>query len=227
MKRKHTLTLLAPLVLFSSSHAASVLTGGHADAPGFGYDGGFEPHIHVGAGSIIDGVAISSDAEFEPDELIVAIPETSTVTVGSTTYYWLPEGHDDAEDAGAAHIGIGLEELDSADWVGSTVTISLLSFSGPGDFLLWQDDGFGGQIIFLDTANNITSFDRSLLSQSHSHFNWGFTEKGLFEIEFGISGTHVDDGFQSASGTYLFMVPEPSAALLGAFGALGLLRRRR
>lgn len=57
--------------------------------------------------------------------------------------------------------------------------------------------------------------------------NWGFTEKGIYELEFAISGTHVDDGLQSGSGVYTFeVIPEPSALLLGALGGLALLRRR-
>lgn len=220
--------------------AASLLTGGHIDGPAFGYISnadvtagptltqGFEPHYHNegGAdGAIIDGVRVTTDSEYEPDELIAVIPETSTITVSGTTYFWLPETESAAADNGTPFLGIGLEELALADWVGGTVTISLLSFSGPGDFLLWQDNGLGGANVFLDTANNIDSFN--LAPGSHTHFNWGFTKSAFFELELGISGTHVDDGAQSASASYFVMVPEPSSALLGASGGLALLRRRR
>jgi uncharacterized protein (TIGR03382 family) len=38
----------------------------------------------------------------------------------------------------------------------------------------------------------------------------------------------VTDGAKAATATYNFsVIPEPSSALLGAFGALALLRRRR
>ncbi|MCU0777184.1 MAG: choice-of-anchor M domain-containing protein [Akkermansiaceae bacterium] len=238
MKLKHT---LLPL-LFSSVpvQAASLVTGGHIDFPAFGYVSnaevtadptltqGFEPHIHNegGAdGAIIDGVRVEDDTEFEPDELIVVGRKSSTITVGSTTYFWLPETEAQAAAQGVPFVGIGLEELAVSDWVGGTVTLSLQSFSGPGEFLLWQDDGFGGENIFLDTANNIISF--TLTAGSHTHYNWGFTNEGLFDLGFGISGTHVDDGFQSGSATYTIAIPEPSAALLGTLGVLGLLRRRR
>jgi hypothetical protein len=210
--------------------AASLLTGGHIDGPAFGYDSedGFEPHYHNegGAeGAIIDGIRVTDETEYEPDELIVVVPVTSTVTVGPTTYFWLPEIESAAADNGAPFLGIGLEELTPEDWIGGTVTLSLLSFSGPGDFLLWQDDGIGGELIFLDTANNITSF--TLAAGSHTHFNWGFTDSAFFELEFGISGTHVADGFQQGSSGYFFMVPEPSSVVLGAIGVLVLMRRRR
>lgn len=168
---------------------------------------------------------MEDETEYEPDELILVGSETSTISVNSTTYFWLPETEQDAAAQGVPFVGIGLEELTAGDWVGGIVTITLLSFSGPGEFLLWQDDGFGGENIFLDTENNITSF--TLAAGSHTHFNWGFTEEGLFDLEFGISGTHVTDDFQSGSATYTFAIPEPSATLLGALGAIALLRRKR
>ena len=238
MKLKHTFPFL--LLTSAGVHGASVVTGGHIDFPAFGYVSnadvtldplltqGFEPHIHNegGAdGAIIDGVLVEDETEYEPDELILVGKNTSTITVDSTTYFWLPETEADATAQGVPFVGIGLEELMAGDWSGGTVSLSLESFSGPGEFLLWQDDGFGGANIFLDTANNITSFE--LAAGSHTHFNWGFTHEGVFDVEFGISGTHLVDGFQSGSATYTMVIPEPSAALLGALGALGLLRRRR
>ena len=41
------------------------------------------------------------------------------------------------------------------------------------------------------------------------------------------SGVTTNDTYTSSSGANLTLVPEPSAALLGAIGVLGLLRRRR
>ena len=224
MKLKPSLILLSALAL--PAEAASVITSGHIDAPGFGYvDGEFEPHLHASAGAVIDGVTISSDAEFEPDELIIAVPASSTITVGSTTYYWLPEDHQNAEDAGAPFVGFGLEELTDTDWSGGTVTITLLNFNGPGDFLLWQDDGLGGLNFFVDTANNQTSF--TLTAGSHSHFNWGFTDNATYSLEFQISGNHVTDGVKSASAGFTYMVPEPSSVLLGLAGMALMFRRNR
>ena len=209
---------------------ASYLTGGHIDGPAFGYVSadGFEPHFHNegGAdGAIIDGVRVTSETEYEPDELVIVVPSTSTTTVGTTTYFWLPENESDADAAGAPFLGIGLEELDPADWSGGTVTLRILDIRGPGQFLLWQNDEFSNPITFLDTAQDINSFSRE--AGSHTHFNWGFTADGVYEIDFGIEGTHTQDGFVSGSGTYTFMIPEPSSCLLGMLGALALARRRR
>jgi len=237
MKLKSLLTL--GLILPISAQAASLLTGGHMDGPAFGYVSnadvlldplltqGFEPHYHNHGdpdAAVVDGVAQSAESEYAPGDLIVVVPESSVTTSGSVSYYLLPETEQYASENGTPFLGIGIEELAPGDWVGGTVSLKLLSISGPGDFLLWQDDGFGGANMFFDSAGD--SF--TLAAGSHTHYNWGFTEKGIYELEFEISGNHVDDDFQSASGLYTFQViPEPTTTLLGAFGALALLRRRR
>lgn len=236
MKTKSLIAI--SLILPISSQGASLLTGGHIDGPAFGYVSiaeatldplltqGFEPHYHNHGdpdAAVIDGVAQSTESEYEPGDLIVVVPELSVTTLGATNYYWLPETEMDASANGTPFLGIGIEELAPGDWIGGTVSLKLVSIKGPGDFLLWQDDGFGGANVFFDSAGD--SF--TLSAGSHTHYNWGFTEKGIYELEFEISGTHVDDGLQSASGIYTFQVPEPSTAVLGAFASLVLLRRRR
>jgi surface-anchored protein len=237
MKLKSLLTL--GIALPFTAQAASLLTGGHIDGPAFGYVSnadvaldpmltqGFEPHFHNegGAnGAVVDGVVQVDESEFEPGDLIVVVPELSITTVNSTSYFWLPETEQAAANNGTPFLGIGLEELAATDWVGGTVSLKLLSITGPGDFLLWQDDGFNGANVFFDSVGD--SF--TLTAGSHTHYNWGFTETGTYGLEFEISGTHVDDGLQSGSAVYTFqVVPEPTTAVLGALGALALLRRRR
>ena len=233
--------LLTSWALSVSLPAASLLTGGHMDGPAFGYVSvadvtddpsltqGFEPHFHNegGAdGAVINGNAVTTESEYDPSDLVIVVPQTSTITVASTNYYWLPETEQDATDKGAPFLGLGLEELVETDWEDGLLTISLNSINGPGNFRLWQDDGLGGVNIFLD-SNDPSKSSFELLAGSHTHYNWGFTALGTYQLEFGISGTHVVDGLQSGSGTYTFLAPEPSTALLGALASIGLLRMRR
>ena len=157
--------------------------------------------------------------------MIVVVGLTSTTTLGATSYYWLPETETAAATNNVPFLGIGLEELNLADWSDGIVTLTLLNHVGPGKFRLWQDDGFGGAIDFIHTDGGAMSFN--IAAGTHTHYNWGFTELGIHELEFQISGTHVVYQFQSGAATYTFAVPEPSTALLGALGAVALLRRRR
>ncbi len=235
LKSLITLGIVIPL----TAQSASLLTGGHMDGPAFGYVShadflldsshgqGFEPHFHNegGAdGAVVDGVRQGTESEFEPGDLIIVVPEFSVTTVGPTSYFWLPETEQVAASNGTPFLGIGLEELNAGDWMGGTVSLKLLSITGPGDFLLWQDDGFGGANVFFDSVGD--SF--TLTAGSHTHYNWGFTEIGTYGLEFEIFGDHLVDGPQSASAVYTFQViPEPSSAVLGAMASLALLRRRR
>lgn len=228
---KHITALTLPLALAISQpvFAASQLTGGHIDGPAFGYDtaDGFEPHFHNEGGpdgAIIDGVRQETESEFEPADLIVVVGLTSTTTLEGTSYYWLPENETTAAANNVPFLGIGLEELAVDDWNG-LMTITLLSINGPGAFRLWQTDSFDNVIDFIDTENSITSF--TVAPFTHTHYNWGFTALGTYELEFQISGDHVVDGLVIGSGTFTYAVPEPSTALLSALGVLALLRRRR
>lgn len=209
--------------------AAVVISGGHIDAPAFGYDtaDGFEPHFHNEGGptgAIVDGVRVEDESEYEADEAVIRVALTSTTSLSGTSYFWLPDDPLAALTNGVPFVGIGLEELDPADWTG-LLTIQLSDVTGPGNFLLWTYDLFGDPVVLLDSLDPAKSLQ--LAAGSHSHFNWGFTEPGLYGLTFEISGTHVTDGVVSGEGTFLFAVPEPSTALLGALGACVLLRRRR
>ena len=230
-------SLLFGIALTLPVSAASFLTLGHMDAPAFGYVSmaeaaldntltqGFEPHMHNAGGAdgaTIDGVKVTDESEYEPGDVTIVIPITSTTTLDGTSYYWLPQDELDAANNGTPFLGVGLEELDPNDWGDFVVWLDFRFVSGPGSVVIWQD-GFTPDIFFTSSGGS-----RSLAAGSHTHFNWGFTALGNYELEFTISGNHEDDGFQRASGIYSFaVVPEPSTALLGAFGVLGLLRRRR
>jgi surface-anchored protein len=64
----------------------------------------------------------------------------------------------------------------------------------------------------------------------HDHFNLGFSEEGIWEVELSVSGLLNGTDLLTDTETFTFQVgsvPEPSAALLGLLGTLSLLRRRR
>ena len=230
-------SLLFGIALTLPVSAASFLTLGHMDAPAFGYVSvaeaaldntltqGFEPHMHNAGGadgSTIDGVQVTDESEYEPGDVTIVVPEISTTTLNGTIYYWLPQDESDATNNGTPFLGVGLEELNASDWGNGVVRLAFRFVSGPGSVVIWQD-GVTPDIFFASDGDS-----RVLAAGSHTHFNWGFSALGNYELEFTISGNHEDDGIQRASGIYSFaVVPEPSTALLGALGALGLLRRRR
>lgn len=233
------LAALAGLLTANDAHAqVAVYTLGHADL-GVGYDGGLEPHWHIHSGATVNGSVLGGDAEFEPDELLAYVPHPAIArppgaawdflgtAVGGSVWY-LPQGN----TSGWPFLGIASEELISSDW--TSLTLSLKSVSGPagGHFSLWQTGQFGNPQVKMATSDGITSADSFQLAVGgHDHFNFGFTEPGIYYVGLEWNGNHVTDGPQSASGTFAFgvtVVPEPGeTAALAALGLVGFALWRR
>lgn len=231
----HTLAL--GLLLSAGSASAAVYSHGHADF-GIGYDGGFELHHHVHAGSTVNGSAILADAEFAPGDLTVLVPFITENRPAGAQYdflgvsagipvWTLPE----IEDVNKPFYGLGSEELLAGDFTGG-LTLELLSVvSAPagGNFSLWQDNG-GSPIVRFATSDGISGSDSFLITPGgHEHYNWSFSKAGTYQLEFKVSGTHAIDGFGSDTQVFTFEVaPEPSKALFAGIG-LGFVffRRRR
>lgn len=77
----------------------------------------------------------------------------------------------------------------SASATGS-IGLRLVSMTGTGPeaggrFALWESDG-SGLLFYLDTSNGITSADSipTLPPNAHSHFNWGFSKPGSYNLTF-------------------------------------------
>jgi len=248
MKKTTThLSLLVPaiagLLLFSHSGAAQgLLTAGHADI-GVGYEdegSGFElhPHWHTHAGAVVDGTPEPADGEYDAGDLTAVVPasrefiapinatfNTGTGVAAGDSYWTLPQGN----VSGVPFLGLGAEELDSADWTGDITFAfdSATSPSGTGNFSLYQfDDGYN---FFMSSADAGSNGGVTLTPGDHDHFTWAFSETGDWSIDLTISGEHATDGFQSATETFGFqVVPEPSSfAALAGIAALGFAAARR
>lgn len=235
MKSTYLIPAIGITALALPLHAANVITGGHVDIIAFEYSSisGFEAEIHNEGGpdgAIVNGVRVETESHYEPDETTIVIPNTSSTIFDSNTYFWLPSEEAEAANNGVIFAGIGLEELAIGDWLGDQVTLTLTGVvfngAGTGRFLLWTSSPI--DVIHFDSENLATFNSLTLPVDSHTHYNWGFSDEGIYEVSIEISGTHLTDGLQTGTATYTFQViPEPSTAMLGALGALALLRRKR
>jgi surface-anchored protein/MYXO-CTERM domain-containing protein len=234
---KTTLHILAfTLLSLGNASAAAIYSLGHADF-GIGYDGGFELHHHVHAGSTVNGSAILEDAEFAPGDLTVLVPfitesrpegsQYNFLGVSAGIPVWtLPE----VEDVSKPFYGLGSEELVPAHFTGDLTfqLLSVVSAPAGGHFSLWRDNG-GSPIERFATSNGVDGSDSFQLTPGgHEHYNWSFTQPGVYELSFRVSGTHGIDGFGSDTQTFSFEVaPEPSKALFAGVGLGAILFRRR
>lgn len=225
---KSTLSLAIAIVFSQIAHGA-LWTSGHGDL-GIGYeDGGLELHWHLGEDNepvTLNGTTAPlgpEGAEYEPNEIR---PKLSNLTenISGTSYYVFPA----TENPTVPFIGFGTEELNTADWTGD-LTLSLTGASGPGSFSLFDIDSFGQVTTLMDSSDGFSTVDSiTLAPETHTHYTWAFSQRGIYALSFEVSGTHVSDGFVTDIATYT-IVPEPSTAglILGAAAlALTMARRR-
>jgi len=247
MKIKPFLPSSAALLLLSTPAHAVLWSAGHGDL-GLEGDGGvleFEVHVGEDDPATVGGLPVS-DTGYDPADIEIAVANRQQLVstnmnllngIGISSgdlFSFLPNSETLSDSLGTPLLGFGLEELDSTEW--GDITFTLTGVSGPGLFSVYQIDGLGDPTFFFSTAlGGITADDFVTLPAGiHDDFNFAFTEEGIYDVTIQASGTYLpamgdlDGGLRSTSGTFTFaVVPEPSTALLGLFGGLALLRRRR
>jgi len=194
-----------------------------------------------------------NDLEYEPDGAYAFIDPVLALNTRPAASQWnflggtvggniwiLPQ----TQNPNLLYLGVGAEEADagtfdlwnpgdargannSARWL----ELSLVSVSGPGAFSVWQTDQFGSPIAYISTAETLTGGNRLFVQEGgHSHYNWGFTSLGTYDVTFQVRGfIGGDEVTQQDIFTFsTSVIPEPSTyALLGlGLAAIILLRRR-
>ncbi len=182
-------------------------------------DGELELHIHLHAGTIVDGNALDEDTAFEPQQLVVVATETAEI-LRPATDLWGPTGVEvneplwvlpQHEQEGLPAFGFSTEEIEPGVFVDDQVQLNLRTIQGPGDFSLWEDNAFGLPTFFLSTheGQNSTIFPVGL----HAHFNWAFSLPGDYILVFEATAELVTGGFVDALSIYHFKVTEKPLCL--------------
>jgi surface-anchored protein len=112
---------------------------------------------------------------------------------------------------GTLFLGIGAEEITSAD-IDGPVTFAFQSLSAPsgGVFSMWDFNQFGSLTPLVTSASGfgLGNFV-TVAAGGHSHFNFGFTAPGLYQVTFLASATlssSLGGGAVSGMGTFSFGV---------------------
>ncbi|MEN1681091.1 MAG: choice-of-anchor M domain-containing protein [Planctomycetota bacterium] len=229
-------------LLSAPAFAQIEYSAGHGDI-GIEFLGGgeLEPHWHFeneDDDTVLDGVVQigQPEVEYEADEVYARVPDLSIEPspapfAGTGSIYVLEETESQASADNAPYLGIGLEELDAANWpAGIDLTFAV---DGPGDFSLWRVPTLSPPAVDISTIDGDLSVN--LDAGAHTHFNWGFTDPGVYEISITADGTDAAGAPATGTATYLFvvgsstLVPEPGSMALVSLGlsALAIVRRKR
>jgi surface-anchored protein len=96
--------------------------------------------------------------------------------------------------------GFSSELFPSGVLAGDLMTWRLLSLDGPGDLFVFDVSSFGDpENIEFDTADGLPdAFE--LPVHAHAHYNWAFTEPGLYKLTFQVDGHRREGGADLSSG---------------------------
>lgn len=232
--------VVALAALVAPSAAVGIWTEGHGDI-GLAYEeGSLDLHFHL-EDAIVNGVPIV-DEEFEPEEIVVIVPDSTIPRPSGSDWDFAGNSAgaplwyiDQSLLADRPWPGVATEELSSDDF--AEVSLTLLGYSGPGDFSLITLDPLGEPTVYYQTSDGIDATDvLPLALETHAHHAWLFTAPGKYTFDLTANGTLsplAGGGNVSDSGTFTFWVavPEPGAVALAAIGATlmlcnGMQRRR-
>jgi len=124
--------------------------------------------------------------------------------------------------------GLGIQP---GEFANDQVTLKLVDMTGPdgGEFKLYFFGSSGDLNIIMDTEDGIDSSDRRFFSPNvHEHYNWAFTEPGLYKLTFQASGTPTATGETITSvpsdfyfGVGVNAIEDPCPADLDGDGVVG------
>ena len=120
------------------------------------------------------------------------------------SYFRLPQ----SQNPDLLFLGIAAEEIEDGTLLGGSATLRLKNVNGPGHFSLWNSTD-SGPAVRMATSDGITEADFvTVLEGGHAHFNFAFTEMGIYRVTFQATGTLAENGdvIISEDVTYFFKV---------------------
>lgn len=146
----------------------------HGDDDGHGHDHDHD-HLELAGTEIIAGPAVVTTTRSG---------ESWAFQGGEGRFlYVLPQ----SQLHGVPFLGINTEELVAGDFQNAP-RIRLLETHGPGDFSLYQTDGFGQPTVYMNSADAGEDLYAPPVG-THVHMNWAFTQPGHYELHFEMEAT--------------------------------------
>lgn len=181
------------LLTTGTAHAAVTLSSGHVDVIDVDWTGSALTL------DLRDGTT-SPAVDRDPSTVTLdAVPASkSTVPSGSaysflgapgSTFWVLPQN----QVGGILWPGLDTGGVPSGVLLNNTMTVKLVSLTGPADFSVYTT-GFGGApTVWFDSGNGLPD-SRALAINSHAHANWAFEAAGTYTAVFEVTATKAAGG---------------------------------
>lgn len=205
-------------LLLDVASATPVYASGHADI-GLEYDAAarrFRLFYNFGEGvESEDGTQIERTHQ-APTAVATRVPDPAFPRPFETSWDFLGAEADEpiwynpqTNEPSKPFFGFATEHLSPPKWNGAIrwSMTRMLERPTDGEFSLWQTDIFGSPLALFATSDGIDEEDEFVQGVGgHDHFNWGFTQPGVYRIELSAEGTHVTDGLITGAGVFTFLV---------------------
>jgi surface-anchored protein len=198
--------VLMTLLSVSPAYAVTTISSGHVDAVDVDW---------TGSALTLDlkDSTVTPAVDRDPADVVLNAVSASKTTVPSSSAYsflgtagspvWiLPQ----TQNASIVWPGFNTEGVPSGALQGNSVTLRLVSATGPADVSVYTTSALGTPTIWFDSGNGLPD-TRALAINTHAHANWAFEAAGTYTLTFETtattsSGTAVTTGQK----TYTFTV---------------------
>ena len=225
--------ILTPLAL-ASSPSFDLLRGHTEIQMEYDEEAGWWAGVSYTLSTSFDNPGVNDVVRIEADALEFVLPPLTRQVSGSATDFFLPAGVPiwripQGFVEGTQFLGLRVLTPNNAFLTGSgdrytpigngNINLRLLSMAGSGPdrgglLGTWQDgSGFAPPKIGFNTSDGIDADDEITILRpgAHTHYNWAFTQPGVYEVNMEVYGRLVDGTDTSHPFTMTFQVPHEGA----------------
>jgi surface-anchored protein len=170
------------------AHALTTISQGHVDAVDVDWTGSALTL------DLRDGT-VTPSVDRNPADVVLNAVSASKTTVPSGSAYsflgapgsavWiLPQ----TQVSTIVWPGFNTEGVPSGVLQGNTVSVKLLSVSGPADVSVYTTSSLGTPTVWFDSGNGLPD-TRAIAINTHAHANWAFEAAGTYTVVFEATGT--------------------------------------
>jgi len=178
----------ATVLAVTPAFALTTISSGHVDAIDVDWTGSALTL------DLRDGTVTPSVDRAPADVVLNAVSASKTTVPSSSAYSFLGAPGDpvwilpQTQVSNIVWPGFNTEGVPSGVLSGNTVSVKLVSVSGPDDVALYTTSSLGTPTVWFDSGNGLPD-SRSIAINTHAHANWAFEAAGTYTLVFEVTAT--------------------------------------